>query len=82
MWLSNWTNARTLIFDLGERYELSTVDIWNYNSLIDLERCTKDFEIFVSTDGVNYASVGNFELSAGTRSLVPSLLTEESSICM
>ena len=66
MWLSASNDgAPGLLFDLGDRYSLDVVKIWNYNEMLAgstrrdlLNRGVSELEILVSMDGVDFDSLG------------------------
>ena len=78
MWLSGGMGfgqpgddgAPEVLFDLGGRYDLHSMKIWNYNEVGGnppfLNRGVQDMEVFISTDGVAYTSLGTFKLSQAT----------------
>ena len=64
MWLSaNGDEDPWVLFDLGDRYRLETIKIWNYNEAGALTtRGVSEFELFVSSDGLDFRSLGIFDL--------------------
>ncbi|MCH8684195.1 discoidin domain-containing protein [Pedomonas mirosovicensis] len=71
MWLTWEGTSATLDFDLGADYQLTGINIWNYNSDIELERGAQDFVLSVSLDGVGYSQILAGSLSMGTGGLIP-----------
>lgn len=72
MWMTNDSvTSATLDFDLGADYLLSGINIWNYNSDIDLGRGAKDFVLSVSLDGIDYSQILAGTLAQGTGGLIP-----------
>jgi hypothetical protein len=62
MWLNDRGEgtAGTLTFDLGNTYDITSTDIWQYNlssSPTVLARGAKGFDIFGSTDGFTFALI-------------------------
>jgi len=72
MWMTDLgVNTATLVFDLGAKYDLSGVEIWNYNFgtpgyLSLLERGVDSFVVSLSTDGVTFGGGFAGELGMGT----------------
>lgn len=74
MWLANALPPATVIFNLGGSYSLADVQIWNYDSTIDLTRSTQDLTVLVSNDGVTYTPYNSFALPEGTGNPIPATL--------
>ena len=61
MWMNNGGPTAMLLFNLGSMYSLDSASIWNYNAdCCGLNRGTQSLNILVSTDDVNFVSVGSF----------------------
>lgn len=56
MWMSDYGDVTaTLTFNLGATYTLDSASVWNYNAkCCGLDRGVDNFNILVSTDGVNF----------------------------
>ena len=73
MWLSaSNDSAPSLLFDLGDRYSIDLVKIWNYNEMLAgstrrdlLNRGVTQLEILTSMNGVDFDSLGVFSLGLG-----------------
>jgi len=70
----SWTGAsttnhplgHTVVFDLGENYNLSSIKLWNWNTSQTLSAGSKDIDLFVtSTDGGSFTHVGSHVLTIG-----------------
>ncbi|KAB7649078.1 PEPxxWA-CTERM sorting domain-containing protein [Polymorphobacter fuscus] len=73
MWMTDLgVNQATLLFDLGATYALKGATIWNYNFGNPAEfqstilRGVKDYQLFGSTDGVNFSEMFSGTLALGT----------------
>lgn len=72
MWMTDLgVDSATLTFDLGGAYQLSSLDVWNYNFGTEgyastLDRAAKAFTVSLSTDGVNFTQVLAGQFSRGT----------------
>lgn len=53
--------------DLGQTYDLSRMDLYNFNDkwsdMDQTDRGVKDFQILISNDGVNYAPLGGMQIA-------------------
>ena len=74
MWLANAAPPATVIFNLGASYSLADVQIWNYNSTIELTRSTQGLTLLVSSDGVTFTPYNSFTLPEGTGNPIPATL--------
>lgn len=65
------TSNVTLDFDLGGAFDLDGALIWQFNQANLSDRGVQTFDLFTSTDGVNYTDQGEFSLTqeAGTGSI-------------
>ncbi|HEY9235373.1 MULTISPECIES: PEPxxWA-CTERM sorting domain-containing protein [Phenylobacterium] len=76
MWMTDLSvDAATLTFDLGGLYQLSSVDVWNYNFgkeefASTLDRAAKAFTLAISTDGVSFTDVLSGEFARGAGELL------------
>ena len=72
MWMTDLgVDAATLTFDLGEVFNLSNIQVWNYNFgreefASTLDRASKAFTLSISLDGLNYTQVLSGEFARGT----------------
>ncbi len=72
MWASDGVHSTaTLDFDLGALWILDNALVWNYNWEVMLARGTRGLTILVSSNGVDYNTVGDFTLTRGTGGLIP-----------
>lgn len=73
MWMTDLSvDAATLVFDLGGVFDLTAIDVWNYNFgtpgfASTIERGAKAFKLSLSLDGTNYTQAlsGEFSVAAG-----------------
>jgi len=73
VWQNMWMGVGTdltpwLVFDLGQEYDLTAIDVWQYLSSIDLNRGVDGFSILVSDDGVTFTPAGSGNLAVGSGS--------------
>jgi len=59
MWLASAKPA-TVTFTFGQLYQVTELDIWNYNATVD--KGAKDFTVLAALDG-GFTAVGSFVLS-------------------
>lgn len=65
MWLTNGTATGQITYDLGDVYDLDSLNVWNYNEVPGValfsQRSARDVTISVaSSEGGPFASLGNF----------------------
>ncbi|HVK42525.1 MAG TPA: PEPxxWA-CTERM sorting domain-containing protein [Phenylobacterium sp.] len=77
MWMTDLSvDKASLTFDLGGLYNLSGVQIWNYNfgddqfAVSTLDRAARAFVLSISTDGVTFTDILTDTLSRGTGALL------------
>ena len=72
MWLNDAEGAGgKLTFNLGSQYSITSADIWQYNATCcGLDRGVENFNIFSSTDGVNFIFVTNAHLTESPGGLI------------
>ena len=72
MWMTDLgVDEATLTFDLGGVFNLSSLQVWNYNFGVEefastLDRASKAFTLSISLNGVDYAQVLAGEFARGT----------------
>lgn len=70
MWLAEEVTP-WLVFDLGDVYELSAADIWQYLYGGSSDRDVQTFDIFISMDGATFTPVGSGSLNQATGATTP-----------
>ena len=73
MWMTDLSvDTATLVFDLGAVFDLTAIDVWNYNFGVPgfastIERGAKAFKLSLSLDGLSYSQAlsGEFSRAAG-----------------
>lgn len=76
MWMTDLSVSQaTLTFDLGGKYDLSGLKVWNYNFgkeefASTLDRGAKAFVMSISLDGVSYTDVLSGDFARGTGELL------------
>ncbi len=67
MWLSAAGDTTpTVTFDLGGVHAVGSLELYNYNELNLTSRGVAQAEILVSTDNINYSSLGTFDFDQAT----------------
>lgn len=54
----------TIVWDLGQIYDLTSMHIWNYNETARTEEGIKDVNVFVSNDNSTFSAVGLYSLTS------------------
>jgi len=56
-----------LTFDLGNSYTVGAVHIWNYERASETDRGIKSFDMYFSTDGVNFGATPTVSITGVTQ---------------
>lgn len=71
MWISDTEIPATLTFDLGDRYDLNSTEIWQYSGSPGTDRGVQNFDIYVSDDDVTYTLVTSAVMTQATVTPLP-----------